>query len=302
MWFKKAQIFKFDEKTNFTVESLQEQLQQLEFTPCPAGLPATQGWIAPSDESEELVYAAGDFLLICLQVETKILPATVVTQNLKERVKLIESKQERKLSYKERTALKHAIYNELLPQAFSRLVREYAFIDLKNNCLILNTNNAKNTQNFLTFFRRCIDDVRPVAFETKKIPQILTNWLVSNQYPTEFKIEDACVLQDPKQKERNIRIKQQDLSAGYIKELIQNNYIVNQIKLTWSDQITFMLKHDFTLQSLQYSDAVIELTEDDQDNGQEANFRTDFFIMSGILSKMMQELVTVFALNTNKEE
>lgn len=294
MWFKKAQIFKFDEKTNFTVETLQEQLQQLEFTPCPAGLPATQGWIAPSDEDERLVYAAGDFLLICLQVETKILPATVVTQNLKERVKLIESKQERKLSYKERTALKHAIYNELLPQAFSRLTREYAFIDLKNNCLILNNNNLKSTQNFLTFFRRCIDDVRLVVFEVKKIPQILTNWLVSNQYPAEFKIEDACSLQDPKQKERNIRIKQQDLSVSYIKELIQNNYVVNQIKLTWSDQITFMLKHDFTLQSLQYSDAVIELTEDDQNNNQEASFRTDFFIMSGILSKMMQELVQVF--------
>lgn len=294
MWFKKAQIFKFTEKVNFAVDGLQEQLRQLEFTPCPAGLPASQGWIAPSDESEDLVYAAGDFLLICLQVETKILPASVVTQSLKERVKLIESKQERKLSYKERTALKQAIYNELLPQAFSKLMREYAFIDLKNNCLILNTNNTKNTQNFLTFFRRCIDNVKPVAFEAKKIPQILTNWLVSNQYPTEFKIEDACVLQDPKQKERNIRIKQQDLSVGYIKELIQNNYIVTQIKLTWSDQITFMLKHDFTLQSLQYSDSVIELTEDDQSNSQEANFRTDFFIMSGILSKMMQELVQVF--------
>ena len=96
MWFKKAQIFKFTEKTNFTVEGLQEQLLQLEFTPCPAGLPATQGWIAPSDEDENLVYAAGEFLLICLQVETKILPASVVMQSLKERVKLIESKQERK--------------------------------------------------------------------------------------------------------------------------------------------------------------------------------------------------------------
>lgn len=302
MWFKKAQIFKFTEQQHFTVESLQEQLQQLEFTPCPAGLAATQGWVAPSDESEELVYAAGDFLLICLQLETKILPSSVVAQQVKERVKLIEAKQERKLSYKERTALKHAIYNELLPQAFSRLGREYAFIDQKNNCLILNSSSPKAGQNFLTFFRRCVNGANLVAFDTKKIPQVLTNWLVSNQYPEEFNLEDACVLQDPKQPARSIRIKQQDLAAGYIKELIHNNYQVQQVKLTWSDQITFTLKHDFTLSALKYSDAVIELTQDDQADSQEASFRTDFFIMSGILSKMMQELLVVFALNTNTGE
>ncbi len=302
MWFRQAQLFKFEDKSPFDAKELEDQLEQLAFTPCPSGLPISQGWISPTDEEDaSLVYVVKDFLLICLQTEAKLLPATIVRQKLNEKIKVIQLKQDRKVSYKEKNILKQEIYNELLPQAFGVLYRTYAFIDTKNNWLILDTNNAKRTENFITFFKRSLSKIKIMSPEIKKLSSILTKWLLDNDHPKSLNIEDACVLQDPKQVERSIRIQKQDLSSNYVQPIIKNNFEISQIKMTWNDQVTFVLKNDFTFQSLQYQDSVIELTNADKNDTEEGSFRADFFIMSGLLTKMFQEFLKIFAKTAEKK-
>jgi recombination associated protein RdgC len=113
MWFKQAQLFKFEDKFSFDAKELEDQLEPLAFTPCPAGLPISHGWISPTDEEDSLVYSVPDFLLICLQTEAKLLPVSIVRQRLNEKIKQIKVTQDRKISYKERNSLKHEVYNEL---------------------------------------------------------------------------------------------------------------------------------------------------------------------------------------------
>jgi len=223
------------------------------------------------------------------------LPSAIIRQRLNERIKEIELTQARKVSYKEKNILKQDVYYELLPKAFGKLTRDYAFIDTKNNWLILNTNNTKRTESFISFLKRSLDKTKISTPETKKLSPILTNWLLNNTHPKSLNIEDACVLQDPNQTERSIRIKQQDLSANCIQVLIKKDFEISQIKITWNDQITFVLKNDFTLQSLQYQDALVALQDADKSDAEEDNFRADFFIMSGILTKIFAELLAIFA-------
>jgi recombination associated protein RdgC len=302
MWFRQAQLFKFEDKSSFDAKELEDQLEQLAFTPCPSGLPLSQGWISPTDEEDtSLVYVVKDFLLICLQTEAKLLPATIVRQKLNEKIKSIQLKHDRKVSYKEKNMLKQEVYNELLPLAFGVLYRTYAFIDTKNNWLILDTNNAKRTENFITFFKRSLSKIKITSPEIKKLSPILTRWLLDNDHPKSLNIEDACVLQDPKQIERSIRIQKQDLSSNYVQPILKNDFEISQMKMTWNDQITFVLKNDFTFQSLQYQDSVVELTGEDKNDEGEGSFRTDFFIMGGILTKMFQEFLKVFAKTGDKK-
>jgi recombination associated protein RdgC len=302
MWFKQAQIFKFEENNSFSAEELEGQLEQLPFTPCPSGLPISQGWMSPTEEEDEsLVFSVPGFLLICLQTEAKLLPAKIVRQKLNEKVKEIQLKQDRKVPYKEKNILKQAIYNELLPKAFGAIYRTYAFIDTKNNWLILDTNNAKNTENFITFFKRSLNKIKIAPPEVKKLSPILTDWLLNNSQPKSLNIEDACVLQDPKKVERITRIQKQDLSAKYVQALLKNNFEISQMKMTWNDQITFVLKNDFTFQSLQYQDSVVELSDEDKNDAEEGSFKADFFIMSGVLTKMLQEFLKVFAKSADKK-
>lgn len=133
--------------------------------------------------------------------------------------------------------------------------------------------------------------------EIKKLSPILTDWLLNDAQPKLLNIEDTCVLKDPKQEERIIRIQKQDLSAKYVQSLTKNNFEISQMKITWNDQVTFVLKDDFTFQSLQYKDTLIESSEDKNDS-EEACFKADFFIMSGVLTKIFSELLKVFAKNS----
>ena len=296
MWFKQAQLFKLE--NSFSAIELEGYLEQLPFTPCPSGLPISQGWISPTDEEDaSLVYTAKEFLLICLQTEAKLLPAKILRQKLNEKVKEIQLAQSRKVSYKEKSSIKQQVYNELLPKAFGVIYRDYALIDTKNNWLILNTNSTKNTESFVAFFKRSLSKIKIVPPETKKLSPILTDWLLNDSHSKSLNIEDACVLKDPKQEERIIRIQKQDLSAGYVQSLIKNNFEISQMKMTWSDQVTFVLKNDFTLQSLQYQDTLVELSDADKSYSEEESFKADFFIMSGVLTKIFSELLEALAKN-----
>jgi recombination associated protein RdgC len=101
-------------------------------------------------------------------------------------------------------------------------------------------------------------------------------------------------LQDPRQQQRSVRIQRQELSANYVQALLKNNLEVSQMKMTWSDQITFILKNDFSLQSLQYKDSEVELSSEEKIDTKAGSFRANFFIMSGILSKMFAEFLKIF--------
>jgi recombination associated protein RdgC len=300
MWFKQAQLFKFDDKVSIDSGELESQLEQLPFTPCPSGLPISQGWISPTDEEDApLICTVPGFLLICLQTEAKLLPASIIRQRLNEKIKEIQLAQDRKVSYKEKNAIKQEVYHELLPKAFGVIYRTYAFIDTKNNWLILDTNNKKRTENFISFFDRA-SKIKAISPEIKKLSPILTDWLLNDSHPKSLNIEDACVLQDPKQEERVTRIQKQDLSANYVQTLIKNNFEISQMKMTWNDQVTFVLKNDFTFQSLQYQDSVVESSGENK-NDSEGSFKADFFIMSGVLTKMFQELLKILAKPTDKK-
>jgi recombination associated protein RdgC len=298
MWFKQAQLFKLE--NSFGAEELEGYLEQLPFTPCLSSLPISQGWISPTDEEDApLVYTAKEFLLICLQTEAKLLPAKILHQKLNEKVKEIQLAQDRKVSYKEKNSIKLEVYNGLLPKAFGVIYRDYALIDTKNNWLIINTNSAKNTESLVSFFKRSLSKIKIAPPEIKKLSPILTDWLLNEAQPESLNIEDACVLQDPKQEGRVIRIQKQDLSANYVQSLIKNNFEISQMKMTWNDQVTFVLKSDFTFQSLQYQDALVESS--DEDKNEEESFKAAFFIMSEVLSKMFSELLKVFAKSTDKK-
>ncbi len=293
MWFRQAQLFQLEGKAFLNAEKLEEQLEQLPFSSCPSGLPLTQGWVPPADEEDDsLVYTVPGFLLLCLQTEAKLIPPKIIRQKLNERIKEIQLIQNRTISYQEKNILKQEVYSELLPQAFGVLYRDYAFIDTKNNWLILNTNSKKNTEKFIMFFKRSLSKIKITSPELKNLSPILTRWV--DNLPKTLTIENACVLQDPRQAERTIRIQQQDLSANYVQTLLKNNFEISQIKITWADQITCVLKHDFTFQSLQYHDSVTEVPDTDKRKTEEDNFRTDFFIMSGTLTKMFQDLLKIF--------
>lgn len=298
MWFKQAQIFQLQTPIPYDPEVLEKQLEPLAFRPCLATFPSSYGWTSPlEEEGAPLVHAANGNLLICLQVEEKVLPATVIRQELDKKVKNLETLRDRKIPQKEKYALKEEIVHTLLPRAFSQLSRMYAYFDTKNNWLILDTASAPKTQKFIEFLKKVFEALAIQPIITSKLSSLLTQWLMQQNYPDTFSIEKSCVLADVNQKNRVIRCQQQDLFSTSIESFIKDNCEIKQIALSWQDNMHFTLTEDFSWLGIKFQDKVIAQAKEMEPETKKQQFDADFFIMTEMFSGLLKDLLKVFDQN-----
>src|SRR3990167_1451026 len=302
MLFKQSRLFQLTDSACYSPENLEDKLEQLAFRECPPSMLLSSGWVSPIDEDNApLIQMMNSYIMICLQVEEKILPAVVIRQELNKKIKQIEVNENRKVYQKEKYALKDEIIVTLLPRAFSRLTRVYAYIDTKNHLLVLGTINEKKVDQFLSIIKKTVGEkIQP--FEINKLSYTLTHWLQHKSYPTSFSIEKSCVLQDPNQENRVIRCQQQDLFAGSIQLLIKEGCQIKQIALEWQDRVSFVLVDDFSLQSIQFKDEIIEQVKEMEPETTQQIFNADFLIMTETMSSLFKELSQSLSKSLRSEE
>src|SRR5690554_6282353 len=137
MWFRNARVFRFTKPFNITAEELEEKLAADAFKPCGPQETARHGWVPPlGKHGELLVHSANGYHLVALRKEEKVVPAPVVKEMVEERAEAIELEQGRKVRKKEKDELKEDIMLELLPRAFSRNRRTFAYLAPADGVLV----------------------------------------------------------------------------------------------------------------------------------------------------------------------
>ena len=293
MWFKQARVFSLQTAIPYDANQLADQLTPGIFTPCLPSFVASQGWVSPLEEPDApLVHALNGRLMICLQFEEKLLPAVVINQTLKQQINALKSQRGQKISTKERQNLKNEIMHTLLPRAFTKLSRIYAYIDTKHQWLILNTLSQSKTEKFLECFKKSLASLHLKPAITQFASE-LTRWLSDHDYPNTLSIEKDCVLVDSRQQQRVIRCKQQDLSAEPIQLILNDGCQVNQLALTWNDQVQFTLTNEGALRSIKYPDEIVAQAKEMEPETKRQQFEADFLIMAETLSSLINTLLVV---------
>jgi recombination associated protein RdgC len=295
MWFKQVQLFQLTPSKRYSLMDICEKLGKLEYEECLPFMPYGAGWVSPIDEEgAPLVQSLNSYMMICLQIEEKILPLIVIRQELVKKIKLIESLENKKVGQKEKYALKDEIVATLLPRAFSKLTKIYAYIDIKNNWLLLGTVNARKTEQFISAFKKTFGD-NINYFQIKKLSAIMTSWLKNQDYSSSFSIEKSCVLQDVNYQGRVIRCQQQNLFASSIQALIKDGCEIKQLALNWQDHIDFVLLDDLSLQSIRFKDEIIEQVKEMEAGTKQQQFNAEFLIMTETLDGLLKDLLNSFA-------
>src|SRR6476620_6265529 len=107
MWFKQVQLFELKNANQYSTEMLIPKLEELAFRPCLPSMQTSIGWVPPIDDDESpYVVEVNGCLMICLQIEEKILPSTVVRHELNQKIKDIELQEDRKIRHREKLAMK----------------------------------------------------------------------------------------------------------------------------------------------------------------------------------------------------
>jgi len=296
MWFKNLTLFRFTEPFTLSAAQIEEKLESSRFRPCGSHDESSFGWSAPLGRgNEQLLHSANGFMMLCAKKEEKVLPASVVTELLQEKILDIETEQARKLSKKERNTLKDELIFELLPRAFSFSRHLYAYIDPKGGWLVVDTSSAKKAEELLSSLRRCLGSLPVVPINTVQKPvATMTEWLINNETPTGITIEDECELLSPEEEGGIVRCKKHDLGLPEIKHHLETGKLVIKLALNWEERISFVLDEHLAVKRVRFLDLVQDQVADTQAESEAERFDVDFAIMTLEFSNFLARLLELF--------
>jgi recombination associated protein RdgC len=295
MWFKNLSIFRLTEAFTLTAEELEEKLEALVFRPCGSHEDFSVGWVSPIGKAAPLVHSANGFMMICTKKEERVLPASVLNEMMQEKIDETEEAEGRKLSKKERTAIKDELIFELLPRAFTFSRKLYAYIDVKGGFLVVDSGSSKSAEDLLSLLRKCLGSLPAVPLNTVEKPiATMTEWLISQQTPKDISIEDECELRAPEEAGGVIRCKRHDLSLPEIKNHLDIGKQVIKLALNWDDRLSFILDENLSVKRLKFLDLIQDQVTETHTDDEAARFDVDFSIMSLELANFIPRLIEIF--------
>lgn len=294
MWFRNARVFRFTKPFDISAEALEEQLQEDAFKPCGPQETMRQGWVPPlGKHGEQLVHSANGCHLIALRKEEKILPGPVVKEAVEERAEAIETDQGRKVRRKEKDEIKEQVMLEMLPQAFSRNRRCYAYLSPKDGLLVVDAGSSKQAEDLASTLRKSLGSlpVRPPAVEQSPA-FTFTGWLNETvEHPSTVELGSECELKDPSEDGGVVRCKGLDLKADEIRNHLEAGMQVTRLALTWDDSLSFVLDEELGIRRLKFGETLQDqLDEVDKDDAV-AKFDAAFTLMTLELSRMIPGLL-----------
>jgi len=293
MWFTNLCAWRLKDADALpTAEQLAELLEKAAFQPCGDHTPESMGWVAPAHGvHDELVHSAMGRDLICLQIESKVLPASVVRDFAEDEIEELQTKQDRKLRAAERQEIKERVTLELLPRAFTRTKRLHAFIDRKAGWILINTASAKQAETLTGFLRDSIGSLPITPAMTKAPPHTaFGRWLRGEALGGDFSLSDNAEIREAGDGGAVIRVSNFELLSPEVLQHLEGGLNVVKVGVHWDEKIELLLADDLILRRLRFSE---DLEIEDGNDDPAARFDADFTLMSSTLIELMNATVDV---------
>ena len=298
MWFRNLTLFRFSENTAKSIKTLEAKLDKHRLRPPGPIELATSGFVSPLGRDEEvLTHRVGDYVLVHMANEARLLPNSVVSDELSARLKKIAEKEQRRIGAKERKRLKDEVLTDLLPRAFTKMSRTPCYVSLKTGWVALDTASRKSAEAGVTQLREALGSFPAVPMAAEESPRaLMTDWLIRGKLPAGLVLGDECELRDPADTGATVRCRRQDLETDEVREHLKSGKQVFQLGLIFEDRIGFVLGEDLTVRKLRFLDQVQdELGETDRDSSV-AELDAVFTLMTLELERLLQKLEQWFGL------
>lgn len=295
MWFKNLQIHSLLEPLNLTPEQLHQALEQAAFRPCASLEPETLGWDQPlGRHGSMLTHAVSGCVMICATRQERILPSSVIKDALEEKVIEIEEREGRTVKRKEKLQLRDEVELSLLPKAFVRSSRTYAYIDEKNGWIIVDSPSAKRAEDVLSLLRKTLGSLKtkPIAVREASA-SVMTTWLTSGA-PADVELKDECELREPGEEGGIIRCRRQALDGEEIATHLNAGKQVVRLALEWEERLGLVLSDDLVVRRLKFLDLVQDEAAEAGAEDEVARFEVDFSLMSLELARFIPRMFEFF--------
>jgi len=292
MLMKNATIIRITGDIPVTAEAIEAALTPHKFVPARDMESERYGFVSPTDKDDDpLVRAQGNVFLLCLKIQTKILPSSVIKEELKERL-AARGAAGRKIRAKERQQMIDEIRFDLLPKAFSKYNRIIGYIDAQRREIIIGTASATQADEFLTCLRTAFGSLPVALLEAETAPQArMTEWAQSQKAPAKVKFGHEISLEDPTEGGKGA-FRKQDLTSEEILQCIDSGKRVQRISLCWNDYLSFSVDDRLVLRKIAPLDMFDETFEGDDDEN--AKLDANLFMTYSGLRRLLPELYKWF--------
>ncbi|AKU63188.1 recombinase RdgC [Aggregatibacter aphrophilus] len=291
-WFKNAMIYRLTKSLDWSEKTLSDALENNQYHSCNQSEMSKFGWSTPLKGSELLYFTVGKQILLLAQKEEKILPAHVIKRELDARVEKLEQAENRKLKKVEKQTLKDDVVATLLPRAFSKYQQTTLWIDAENNLIYVDAASAKRAEEALALLRKSLGSLPVVPLTFANEPSlVMQEWVAKESIPQWLVSLEEAELRDANN--GVIRCKQQALDSDEILSLVNSKY-VTKLALEWEEHLSFVLNEDCSLKRLKFADQIREKNDDILKEDYAQRFDADFVLMTGILSKLTENLLHDF--------
>lgn len=294
MLFRNARIYRFTKPFHVTADELESQLAESPFKPCGPQESFRSGWVSPLGKNgQQLVHSANGYHLIALRKEERLLPAAVLKEAVAERVDMIEAEQMRKVARKERDEIKEQLTQELLPQAFTKSKRTFAYLAPQDGFMVIDAGSDKQVEELATTLRKCIGSlpIRPPALE--QAPAFtFSGWLIETIDLAEgFSLGSQCDLLDISEEGGAVKCKGLDLQSDEVRNHLNAGMQATKLSMGWEDSLTFSVDEELALRGLKFGDTFQEKLDDVDADDAAAKFDAAFTLMTLEFSRLIPALL-----------
>ncbi|RBP51264.1 recombination-associated protein RdgC [Arenicella xantha] len=295
MWFKNLRIYRLNDSVKHTPEELNEALAQFEFTPCGNLEPVKYGWTQPlGRDGSEYVHAANGYIMICMKRQEKVLPGAIVKETLDEKVAEIAEREARSVGRAEKQSLKEEIIFSLMPAALVKSSYDFAYIDTKNQLLVVDTSSANRAEELLSALREAIGTLKTVPLTPVNTPRaVLTDWLTGGEIPADIEVGEECELTSLEDG-RSVKFKHQDLWIDEVSRHIDSGLQVAKLVVNWKDSIECIIDDQFCFKRIRYGNEITEQADNHSGGSAADQFDIEFSVMALELSAFISAMSEAF--------
>ena len=299
MFFRNLSLFRFNPSLKKSFDNIDDALVECALKPVGPLEQMSRGFVSPFGRDQPaLSHRVGPALWLTLGGEDRLLPSSVINDEVQRKLAQLEQREGRKLGGRARKRLKEDVVHELLPRAFVRPSRLNASIDLAQGVVAVDTSSRKAAEGFLTELRHALGSFPALPLNAELSPRaLLTGWIAGEPLPAGFALGDECELKDPVDGGAIVKCQRQELLGDEIRKHLESGKQVSRLALVFDDHVSFVLGEDLVLRKLKFLDGAVDQLENTERDSLNAELDARFALMSAELARLFTALEKALKLS-----
>lgn len=299
MFFRNLTLFRFAPSLRPRFDDFETTLAEFALKPVGPLEPSSRGFVPPfGRDGPAFAHRVGDAIWFTVGGEDRLLPGSVVQDEVGKRVAAIEEQTGRKLGGKARRQVKEDVVHELLPRAFVRPSRVNAMLDLAQGFIAVDSSSRKSAENVVGAVRQALGSFPALPLNAEVSPrQRLTGWIAGEPLPPGFVLGEEAELKDPIDGGAVVKCQRQDLSGDEIGKHLESGKQVARLALQYDAHVDFVLGEDLVVRKLKFLDGAVDQLENTERDSLAEELDARFALMAAEVSRLFSALEETLQLS-----